>query len=114
VEEELEQMVVEAQRGQVGVGHSHLPWEVVEVALHPLEGEGVLHPLLQIQMGHVWLVAGQVASCPALAVAWVQSQTVCWVCFVMTAWPSCALPAGALLVCHDALLCCPSCKHMTQ
>jgi len=50
VEEELEQMVVGAQRGQVGVGHSHLPWEVVEVAQ---EGEGVLHLLLQIQMGHV-------------------------------------------------------------
>jgi hypothetical protein len=76
VEEGLVQMVVGVQKGQVGVGHSRLPWEVVEVALHPQEGVGELHPLLQIQMGHVWLVGGQVASCPALAVAWAQSQTV--------------------------------------
>lgn len=65
----LVQMVEEAQRGQVGVGHIHLPWVVVGAALHPQGAEGALHPLLQSQMGHVWLVARQVASCPALAAA---------------------------------------------
>lgn len=69
MEEEPVQMVEGVQRGQVGVGHSRLPWVGVVVVLHPQVVEGVLHPLLQTQLGHVLLGAGQAASCLALAVA---------------------------------------------
>lgn len=67
--EEPVQMVGGAPMGQVGVEHIHLPWGVVGVVLR-LQGVGEeLHHLLQSQRGHVWLVAGQAASCPALAAA---------------------------------------------
>ena len=109
-------MVEGVQRGLEGAGHNpHWPWGEVEAERHPLQGvEGVLPPQLQTQKERELLGVGQVApACPALAVAAGLWQTGCWVCSVMTAWPSCALPAAALLASRAAHLCCPSCKRMT-
>ena len=105
---------VQVQRGLVGVGRNpHSPWGVAGVVQPPQQGVvGEQRPLLQTQKGHVWPGAGLVApSCPALSVALEQWQIGCGVCFVMTAWLSCALPAVALLACHVARLCCLSCMH---
>ena len=105
---------VRVQRRQVGVARTPI-WTGGGGggAQHPLQEEaGVQHRLLQTQKGHVWPGAGLVApSCPGLSAALEQWQTRCWVCFVMTAWPSSALPAVALLACHAARLYCPFCMH---
>ena len=107
-------MVEGVQMGLVGVGcNPHVTWGVAGVVLPPLQGvAGAQHPRLQNQREHVWPEAGLVdPSCPAPSVASEQWQTKCWVCFVMTAWPSCALPAAALLACRVARLCCLSCMR---